>query len=95
MGLRMNNSCCSLNTPPWFHKQLSSLTADDIEMRVCTDEGTDDENVYIEMVEISEGNILCVSSSPCICSDLSLILINSKYQLFKYKLCISKPTEQY
>ena len=44
--------CCILHDPPWFHKQLSDLTTDDIEMRVCTDQGTDDENVYIEMVEI-------------------------------------------
>ena len=46
------NNCCSFNTPPWFHKQLSTLTADDIEMRVCTDENAMNENVYIEMVEI-------------------------------------------
>ena len=51
-GCVSRSTCCIFNNPPWFHKQLSNLTTDDIEMRVCTDEGTDNENVYIEMVEI-------------------------------------------
>ena len=33
-----SNSCCSLNTPPWFVKDLPSPTTDDIEMRVCRPE---------------------------------------------------------
>ena len=44
-GCEPTNTCCSFNNPPWFHKQLSDLTTDDIEMRVCTDEGADNENV--------------------------------------------------
>ena len=51
-GCGSTSTCCTFNDPPWFHKQLSDLTTDDIEMRVCTDEGADNENVYIEMVEI-------------------------------------------
>ena len=51
-GCEPTNTCCSFNNPPWFHKQLSDLTTDDIEMRVCTDEGADNENVDIEIVEI-------------------------------------------
>ena len=35
------NTCCSLNHPPWFLKQLPSTTADDIEMRMCRDQ-----NIY-------------------------------------------------
>ena len=46
------SNCCSFHDPPWFHKQFSDLTTDGIEMRVCTDEGADNENVYIEIVEI-------------------------------------------
>ena len=30
-----NNSCCTFNNPPWFYKQLSQPTTDDIELRVC------------------------------------------------------------
>ena len=51
-GCEPTNTCCSFNDPPWFHKQLSDLTTDDIEMRVCTDEGAHNENVDIEIVEI-------------------------------------------
>jgi hypothetical protein len=31
------NECCSFNNPPWFYRQLSQPTTDDIEMRVCRD----------------------------------------------------------
>ena len=46
------SSCCSFNNPPWFHKQLSNLITDDIEMRVCTDEEAANEDVAVEIVEI-------------------------------------------
>ena len=32
------NTCCSWNSPPWFMKQLSSTTSDDIEMRLCANQ---------------------------------------------------------
>ena len=44
------NSCCSLNNPPWFYKQLPQLTTDDIEMRDCRSESHED--IAIETVEI-------------------------------------------
>ena len=40
--------CCA--NPPWFYKQLPQPTIDDIEMRVCRDEGN--ENIAIEVVNI-------------------------------------------
>ena len=43
------NSCCSLNNPPWFYKQLPQLTTDDIEMRACRTQTTED--IAIETVE--------------------------------------------
>ena len=46
------DTCCSLNNPPWFFKQLPSATRDDIEMRVCVDEGGENEDVRIEQIEI-------------------------------------------
>jgi hypothetical protein len=46
------NTCCSFNNPPWFYKQLPQPTTDDIEMRVCRDSETSDEDVAIESVEI-------------------------------------------
>ena len=51
-GCMSTSTCCIFNDPPWFHKQLSDPTTDDVEMRVCTDERTNNENVYIEIVEI-------------------------------------------
>ena len=48
----VSSTCCTFNNPPWFYKQLSDLTTDDIEMRVCIDQDAEDENVLIEMVEI-------------------------------------------
>ena len=46
------NTCCSLNNPPWFYKQLPQPTTDDIEMRICRSSDTRDEDIAIEMVEI-------------------------------------------
>ena len=46
------NDCCSFNNPPWFYKQLPQPTTDSIEMRVCRDQGTDDEDIAIELIEI-------------------------------------------
>lgn len=47
-----NSKCCSFNNPPWFYKQLPSLTMEDIEMRVCSDEGMDSEDIALSLVEI-------------------------------------------
>ena len=46
------NTCCSLNNPPWFMKQLSSTARDDIEMRICSNENRQSEDVQVEEVEI-------------------------------------------
>ena len=34
-GCGPTNTCCSFNTPPWFVKDLSSATTDNIEMHGC------------------------------------------------------------
>ena len=46
------NTCCSFNSPPWFMKQLSTTTTDDIEMRLCADGGRSDEDITFETVEL-------------------------------------------
>ena len=51
-GCGQYSTCCSWNSPPWFRKQLTTSTSDDIEMRVCTSEGQNNENVYIELMEL-------------------------------------------
>ncbi len=49
-------TCCSLNNPPWFFKQLSASTDNNIEMRVCSDSSADQsggaEDALIERFEI-------------------------------------------
>ena len=44
--------CCSFHSPPWFCKKLSYSTADDIEVRICADEGYSNEDSPIELIEI-------------------------------------------
>ena len=51
-GCGPENTCCSLNTPPWFHRQLPQPTTDSIEMRLCIDEGSGSEDILIEQIEI-------------------------------------------
>jgi hypothetical protein len=46
------NTCCRRNNPPWFHKQLPQATTDDVEMRVCGDQGRANEDVTIKLMEI-------------------------------------------
>ena len=44
--------CCTRSRIPWFHKQLGYSTTDSIEMRLCCDEGTSNEDVPFNLVEI-------------------------------------------
>ena len=37
---------------PWFHKLLDPLTDDYIEARLCADQGTANEDVAIELLEV-------------------------------------------
>ena len=51
-GCGGNSTCCEFNNPPWFCKQLPQPTTDDIELRLCGDEATNNEDTPIEQVEI-------------------------------------------
>lgn len=51
-GCGSRSSCCSLNSPPWFYKQLTSATDDGLEMRVCRDTAVTNENTPFELVEL-------------------------------------------
>lgn len=46
------SQCCTFNSPPWFNRQLSSPTTDSIEVRLCGDEGTNDEDAPVGIIEI-------------------------------------------
>ena len=45
-------SCCQHRDLPWFCKELPEPTTQDLEVRFCIDEGTENENVYVEMIQL-------------------------------------------
>ena len=49
-----SNACeCTLNSPPWFCKQLPQTTTDDIEVRICGDEPrSTNEDTPVELIEL-------------------------------------------
>ena len=51
-GCGSRSSCCRFNNPPWFHKVLPYSTDENIELRLCADQNTWNEDVPIEQVEI-------------------------------------------
>ena len=44
--------CCNVTGIPWFHKLLQQATTDYIELRVCCDEATDNEDAPVGFYEI-------------------------------------------
>ena len=42
-GCSASNACCSNTDQPWFHHQLSNMTQDDIEVRICSNREFSDE----------------------------------------------------
>ena len=51
-GCGSNSTCCQFNNPPWFCKQLPHPTTNDIELRICGNQHTSDEDTPLEIVEI-------------------------------------------
>ena len=52
-GQECEGQCCSNGkSPPWFTVQLSNTTLDDIEVRICGDERTRNEDTPVELIEI-------------------------------------------
>ena len=53
-GCGFNESpCCNVPGIPWFHRDYGNTTTTDyIELRVCGDEGTDNEDVPVSYYEI-------------------------------------------
>ena len=44
--------CCTHPNMPWFYKTLSETTTEDIELRVCGNEGIGDEGTPLEVIEL-------------------------------------------
>ena len=46
------HSCCQLNNPPWFTKNLTTPTTDGIEVRLCLVDLGSRSNVALELLEL-------------------------------------------
>ena len=46
------STCCQLNNPPWFTKNLTNATTDDIELRICTNNVPEYEDIPLELIEL-------------------------------------------
>ena len=52
-GKKCEGTCCiGAKNPPWFSVQLPAPTTDMIEVSICADESTDNEDTPIELLEI-------------------------------------------
>ena len=52
-GQQCEGSCCKgTQTPPWFSVQLPAPTTDVIEVSICCDQDTEDEDSPVEIIEI-------------------------------------------
>ena len=47
-----NSTCCQFNNPPWFTKNLTTATTNDIELRLCTSYTPNYNDVPIELIEL-------------------------------------------
>ena len=47
-----NTTCCTQNNPPWFNVPLRSPTTDAVEVRICGDQRTGDEDSPISLLEL-------------------------------------------
>ena len=51
-GCGPGNSCCAQAGMPWFCRTLPQEVSEDIEVRLCSDEGFSTEEAYIELLEV-------------------------------------------
>ena len=52
-GQQCEGTCCTgTNSPPWFSVQLPAPTTDTIEVSICADEGTYNEDTPVQLLEI-------------------------------------------
>ena len=45
-------SCCTNSKMPWFYRILDDMTQDDIELRVCGNQGLPDEDTPLDIIEL-------------------------------------------
>ena len=51
-GCPSNTTCCAPHSGPWFHVTLTNPTTDSIEIRICGEEPSANEDTPLELIEI-------------------------------------------
>ena len=51
-GCPTGNTCCDPPNLPWFNRMIDPPSTADIELRVCRDEGSENEDVAVELFEL-------------------------------------------
>ena len=51
-GCSAEDMCCQFNRPPWFCRDLPEVSNEDVELRVCGDEGWEKEDSPFQVVEL-------------------------------------------
>ena len=51
-GCSAGNPCCSYNDPPVFQRNLTGTTTENVELRICNDELSNDEHLYLLSIEV-------------------------------------------
>ena len=51
-GCLVNNNCCANVNQPWFFRQLVTTRQDDIEARLCTQIGFENEAILVEQIQL-------------------------------------------
>ena len=51
-GCGGSSTCCRFNSPPWFCQHLKYHTSDNLELRLCSLWGNDNEDKFVSLVEI-------------------------------------------
>ena len=82
--------CCSFNNPPYFTKQLTSPTTDDLEVRLCLyDSGEDAPIEFIELyVGLGEMNTKALHQNVLINTQKLTHMISSKMDVIDSRLVI-------
>ena len=55
--------CCNKTGLPWFCKELSQPTTDDLEVRFCANEDSDKENAAVEFMDLNQAPTNCLDKS--------------------------------
>ena len=51
-GCGPGNSCCAQAGMPWFCRTLPQEVSEDIEVRLCSDQGIANEEIYVDLLEV-------------------------------------------